>query len=202
MLFDHDFKNFLETQKKKGAKIISPKSRIDEDKFYSPQKIERGNSEVIEGNGKLEAVKIEINQSKSGFSYFLDGIERKKVFIINNIPVTYGYVSAVILERKDKKLHDINAFFENRSVYLPYKETTEEPDHYLDKIDIKNEKYDINPVNIGVFDKENRIIHDFRTNLSILPTAKFKHKEEILKKSLLEYGLKIITTIGYLSTED
>ena len=157
----HALRNFLQNQFDKGANIISPKSQFNDDghfSFYTPKEIEIGDARVIEGGNQLDTTDVNIDKKISGFSYFLDGKEKKKVFIIDNkrfqIPITYGYVSAVILKRENKKLIDIGLIEEDSSIYLPYKEIGDEPDHYFNKKDVMNS--DINTVNIGVTNEKGK----------------------------------------------
>ena len=154
---DLEFREFAKKQRKNGATISIPEFNGNETEFQffqSPKEVEYGSAKVVEGDGSFVIKEVKSKLDVSAFSYFLDGIERKKVFIINNcktqIPVTYGYVAAVIMKRINKQLHSIDLNFENTSIYLPFKETGIEPDFYFSLDEIG--KTARNFVNVGIVD--------------------------------------------------
>lgn len=108
---------------------------------------------IEESDGKLKVKNVKITTKNSSFSYFLDGIERKRiVFNYNFIPVTYGYVAAVIMKRTDKKMHSIDMTEKSENIYLPYKENSDCPDFYFDFNEFT--KFKFAPVNTGKKDKK------------------------------------------------
>jgi len=150
-----DFQNFLNKKRRAGEDIKIPKSlyNSEEDSFSKPENnIQQRKFDIVgEPDGKLKFKKIEIKTEKSGFSYFLDGIERKKILCyLRSIPFIYGYVSAAILKRTGKKLHSTEMELSGGNFYLPVKENENCPMHYLEDEEIKDIK---NTVNIGVIKK-------------------------------------------------
>jgi len=111
---------------------------------------EQAAADVIEEpDGKLKFKKVEVQTQKSCFSYFLDGIERKKIiFYYRSVPVIYGYVGAAILKREDKTLHSSDWEKFSEKFYLPQKTNSECPPHYFDYEEIK-ELVGKNYTNIG-----------------------------------------------------
>ncbi len=110
---------------------------------------EQRKADVIEeSDGKLKFKKVEIKTEKSGFSYFLDGIERKKiVFYYRSVPIIYGCVGAAILKRTDKTLHSSNLEDFQEKFYLPEKTYSDCPPHYFEPAEIK--EFEKNYINIG-----------------------------------------------------
>src|ERR1035437_1575164 len=148
---------FVKDKKNEGANIRFPKPLGEQENssFNQPIFIAEPRKAVVieEKDNKLKTKKVKINCENSGFSYFLDGIERKRiVFNYNFIPVTYGYVAAVIMKRTDKKMHSIDLIKEVENIYLPYKENSDSPEHYFDFSEFT--KFKFAPVNIGTKDKE------------------------------------------------
>ena len=142
---------FIKQKKINGEDIKIPKTLFNPENmdFSPPVNVpDKRNSEIVEeSDGKLKLKKIEIKTQESGFSYFLDGIERKKIiFYYRQIPVIYGCVGAAILKRTDKQLHSckIEGFKEN--FYLPLK-SPDSPDHYFEPDEIK--ELGKNFINIG-----------------------------------------------------
>jgi len=147
--------SFIKQKRMSGEDIKIPKSFFNPENtdFAPPVNIpDKRNSEVVEeSDGILKFKKVEIKTEKSGFSYFLDGIERKKiVFYYRSIPVIYGCVGAVILKRTDKKLHSAGLEKFSENFYLPLK-LNGTPEHYFDTDEIKSLGKNI--INIGEKDK-------------------------------------------------
>ncbi len=140
---------FIKEKKQKGIDIKIPRKSLQNNENFTINEIfEQKTAKILEDNGKLKIKKIEITTEKSGFSYFLDGIERKKIlFYYRSIPVIYGYTAAVILKRTDKKLHFAGMEKTGENFYLPVKEHADCPEHYFSKEEIKNLGENI--VNIG-----------------------------------------------------
>ena len=196
MNFDEEFKDlkkFIINQVNKGAKVSIPENYDDKSGFYIPEEIEIGGNKIYEGD-KLEIIDINTQAQESGFSYFIDGIERKKKIIITNkggpIPVIYGYVSAVIMQRTNGILRSTDLFIENLSTYLPYKpvnKTGEEPNYYFDFEDIN--KFKRKYVNTGVIDVRGKN-HDYprypvqieQSAHSKIQTERGNSEKELVKK--------------------
>lgn len=152
---------YIKDQKQKGANIKVPKilEDLENFSFAAPTTIENRKSVIVEGK-ILETKEVKINTVNSGFSYFLDGIERKRLlFNLNFIPVTYGYVAAVIMKRTDKKMQSIGLEDFSEKLYLPYKEDKNAPDNYFDIEDFIN--LGIIPYNIGIKDEETGVYPQF-----------------------------------------
>lgn len=155
-----DLKNlqyFIKEKKNNGENIKFLKSSNFEDENFAnfENDFQLRKKEILEeSDGKLRIKKVEINTEKSGFSYFLDGIERKKIICyLRQIPFTYGYVAAAILKRTDKKMHSTNMEMSEGTLYIPIKNEDENcPSHYfgLEEVEkIQNKK------NIGIKKDEN-----------------------------------------------
>lgn len=146
-----ELKNFVNYKIEQGYTCYKP-ARSNDDNFNGfsqPLSTDKAAAKIIEGDlNYVSTKKINLNIDKSGFSYFLDGIERKRTLtLLGHIPIIYGYISAVILERKDKKLLSCGLEKTKEVFYLPYKETGDEPDFYFEKNDLM--KFNFTPVNIG-----------------------------------------------------
>jgi len=146
-----DFQNFITEKRINGEDIKIPKTlyNSEEDVFSGPESdFEQRKKEIIEnfdGNSRIK--KVERKTEKSGFSYFLDGIERKKILCyFRSIPFIYGYVGAAILKRTDKTLHSTNLEKGEGKFYLPVKEEKNCPTHYLELKEVEKIK---NYKNIG-----------------------------------------------------
>ena len=94
--------------------------------------VRQGKAVLIEDKS-LKSRIVAIEQEKSGFSYFLDGIERKVVFNDRErfLPLIYGYVAATIMKRTDKKLHTTGLEEKSEKIYLPVK-TKNSPENYFE----------------------------------------------------------------------
>lgn len=152
-----NFPKFVRKKINEGANIRFPKVIGDQESstFYQPADIPaQKTSVIIEGDRKELGIKAVKKKSEvSGFSYFLDGIERKRViFSYNFIPITYAYVAAVIMKRTNKKMHSINLTEEMQTIYVPCKENNDSPEHYFDADEFT--ELDINITNIGIKDKK------------------------------------------------
>ncbi len=154
------FKNSIKLAKnlkQKGKNIQIIKSETENEYFqqnYKDQDLKYLKANIVEGNSQfLETKKVPLTEEISRFSYFLDGIERKRIlFNYNYLPVTYGYVSAVIMKRTEKKMHSVGIedFVEN--LYAPIKVQESSPEFYMDYKDFKD--FDFKPKNIGEKDKK------------------------------------------------
>lgn len=146
-----DFQNFINQKRKQGEDLKIPKSlyNSENDNFSRPESdFQQRKADIVEeSDGKLKFKKVEIKTEKSGFSYFLDGIERKKIICyLRSIPIIYGYVGAAILKRTDKILHSTNLELSEGKFYIPVKEDKNCPEHYFDLAEIEKIK---NYKNIG-----------------------------------------------------
>ena len=131
-------RNYVRELKQKGEDIKIPRQTQESDEFPTPREITELKADIIEDNGKLEIKTVEIKQENSGFSYFLDGIERKKIlFYKRSNPVIYGYVAAVILKRTDKKLHSMDLERSEQTIYFPDKDS---PDLGINTINIQSDE--------------------------------------------------------------
>ena len=145
------FQNLLNEKRRLGEDIKIPKTLFnsENDNFSKPESdFEPRKKEIIEEfDGKSKIKKVQINTQLSGFSYFLDGIERKKILCyLRSIPIIYGYVGAAILKRTEKQLHSTNMELSEGNFYLPIKEAEDCPEHYLEYKEIEKIK---NFKNIG-----------------------------------------------------
>jgi len=76
-------------------------------------------AELIEGK-ELQAIAIGAERESSGFTAFLDGIQRGQVvFYRDLVPVVYGYTAAVVRERRDRRMSTAGQAASER-LYLPY----------------------------------------------------------------------------------
>jgi len=147
--------SFIKQKRVNGEDIKIPKSFLNPEnmEFSNPVNIpDKRNSEIVEeSDGKLKLKKVEIKIKNSGFSYFLDGIERKKIiFYYRSIPVIYGCVGAAILKRTEKQLHSCNMEKFSEKFYLPLKNNSDFPDHYFEHAEIKElGEIGKNIINIG-----------------------------------------------------
>lgn len=141
--------SFIREKKRRGADIKIPRKSSQNDELFSLQEVLNSNgADVLEDEGKLKVRQVEITTEKSGFSYFLDGIERKKIlFYYRSIPVIYGYVAGVVLKRTDKKMHSMGFEKSHESFYLPLKQSPESPEHYFSSEELQS--FEKNMVNIG-----------------------------------------------------
>lgn len=138
----NEVSRFIKEKKSFGENIIVPKimEDLDESSFSSNAEFKKKDAEIVEGlNKTLEIKQVKINAQNSSFAYFLDGIERKKLlFNYNFTPVIYGYVSAVIMKRTDKKMHTIDFEDSSEKLYLPYKQDDDSPSNYFNIKDFEN----------------------------------------------------------------
>ena len=148
--------SFIKRKRSDGENIKIPKSLFNPENMdfmpsvATPKQMQ---AELIEDKS-LQLKKVPVNTDKSGFSYFLDGIERKKIiFYYRSIPVIYGCVGAAVLKRTDKILHScgIERFSEN--FYLPQL-LGDLPKHYFTGDEIK--ELGKNIINIGEKDNEGK----------------------------------------------
>lgn len=153
---------------------------------------------MIEGNS-LDIKKVPINTTKSGFNYFLDGIERNRVlFNYNFIPVTYGYVSAVILKRTDKKLHSIGLEDSRENLYLPIKSSTQSPSHYFDMKDFADYKFRNNIINTGERDDKTGEYPKFPVEFEQRAHSDIQTTRGNLEKALTQKWLNQANDEGWL----
>lgn len=141
--------NFIREKKQKGIDIKFPrKSSQNEDIFATIPEIKQKNAEILEDSAELKIKKVEPDTDKSGFSFFLDGIERKKIlFYYRSIPVIYGYTAGAVLKRTDKKMHSIGLEKSLENFYLPVKDLANSPEHYFSADEITDISKNI--INIG-----------------------------------------------------
>lgn len=117
----NQLRTIIRERKQNGDDIKIPKITRENDDFTNVQNTaEKLGAQILENNGKLHIKPVEITDSSSGFAYFSDGIERKKILCYyRNIPCIYGYVAAVILGRTDKKMQSIGLEASQETLYLP-----------------------------------------------------------------------------------
>jgi hypothetical protein len=144
--------SFIKQKKSLGEDIKIPRALSSpENMDFAPQvnTPDKRNSEIVEEtDGKIKLKKVEIKTEISGFSYFLDGIERKRiVFYYRQISVIYGCVGAAIIKRTDKKLHSCGLEKFSENFYLPLKINSDAPNHYFEQEEIK--QLGKNYINIG-----------------------------------------------------
>lgn len=111
-------------------------------------------AKIIEGKN-FETMQVKHEADESGFKFFIDGIERTKVLAYHPsrfVPVIYGYISAVILEREYKKLATTGLEISEHNIYLPYIANGDEPENYFRLEDFT--KYGFQPFNTGTKNKE------------------------------------------------
>ncbi len=146
------FSQYIKEQRQAGKNIRVNRANGNQDfdfAKYQPQETEYVEAQIVEDNGAFCTKKIKVSASGSKFNYFLDGIEKKRILMYYNfIPFTYGYMSAVIMKRTDKKMHSIGLKRAEENIYLPFKFNGDEPEFYLEAEDFKD--YNINPINIGI----------------------------------------------------
>lgn len=140
-----DFLGFVKQKRAEEEDIRIPKSLFNsENDTFPPSEsdFQQRDKEIVEEfEGDAKTKKVEINTETSGFSYFLDGIERKKILCyLRSIPLIYGYVGAAILKRTDKKLHSTELEKGEGTFYLPVKKGMNCPDHYFDEDELKTIK--------------------------------------------------------------
>lgn len=149
---------FIKDKKQQGANIIVPRTieDLDDNSFSSNNESTKKNAEIVEGiNKTLETKQVKINAANSNFAYFLDGIERKKLlFNYNFTPVIYGYVSAVIMKRTDKKMQTVDLEDSSEKLYLPYRQDDDSPSNYFDLEDFENFNLVKNIYNTGKKDNK------------------------------------------------
>lgn len=129
--------NFVREKRQKGADIKVPPKLQKENDFPQPTQIYEEKIAIpVEGSG-FSIKKVEITSEQSGFSYFLDGIERKKtICYLQSIPVILGYVAGTILKRTDKKMHSIGLERTEEMFYLPLKDYPDSPEHYFSRDEV------------------------------------------------------------------
>ncbi len=91
----------------------------DEKLGFGEQQPQMSSAIVLEP--PLQAHSLEaIDPLDSQFSYFLDGIQRSwLMYLVDYVPVYYGYTAAVIRQRSDRHLHTwLHQVHE--AIYLPY----------------------------------------------------------------------------------
>jgi len=153
----NDISHYVKDKKREGANIKVPRDIGDLENFVvsnAEETVKIKRASIVEGTGKTLNIKeVKISSENSGFAYFLDGIERKRLLFNENfIPIIYGYVAAVIMKRTDKKMHSIGMEDSSEKIYLPYKENPDAPDYYFDIEDFI--KYKIIPYNTGKKDEK------------------------------------------------
>ena len=139
----NDFQNFIRQKRADGEDIRIPKPAFNtEENTFSGNPdadFQQRKKDLVENftGGKLTK-KVEVKTEQSGFSYFLDGIEKKRILCYyRSIPFIYGYVAGAILKRTDKKIHSCDTEKSEGVLYIPVKEDKDAPEHYLDLTEIK-----------------------------------------------------------------
>ncbi|NLF82490.1 MAG: hypothetical protein GX568_00705 [Candidatus Gastranaerophilales bacterium] len=143
--------NFIREKQQEGADVrVAPKFQ-DKD-FPTPGQIcDEKTALPVEGGG-FGIRKVKISSEQSGFSYFLDGIERKQVLAyLRSIPVIYGYVAGAILKRTDKKMGPAGFERAEEMFYLPLK-SNDSPEHYFSPDEVAGLRKNIK--NSGIKDKD------------------------------------------------
>jgi len=149
--------SFIKQKRSLGEDVKIPKSFFNPENmdFASPVNISKqmkADLYIEETDGILRFKKVEIKTEISGFSYFLDGTEKKKIiFYYRSIPIIYGCVGAAILKRTDKKLHSTGMEKFSENFYLPLKTSSDSPEHYFEHNEIK--ELGKNFINLGEEDK-------------------------------------------------
>lgn len=153
-----NFHSFIKEKKLNGEDVKIPKTffNTENDNFSRPESdFEPRKKEIVEEfSGKSKIKKVLIKTEQSGFSYFLDGIERKEILCyLRSIPIIYGYVGAAILKRIDKTLHSTDLEMGKEHFYLPVKNDDKDcPQHYFDLSEI--EKIRKKHKNTGIIPKQ------------------------------------------------
>lgn len=113
-------REFVRTKRQSGDDIKIPRIKPDSNEFTNVQDITTLlNAEILEYGGELRTTPVAVECEQSGFSYFLDGIERKKIlFYYRSIPCIYGYVAAAIMGRTDRKMHSTGIEDSTQFLYL------------------------------------------------------------------------------------
>lgn len=187
-----EISRFIKDKKNQGHNIAILKgNNTSDDAVLSdmPKRLERKRAKIVEGaNNKISFKFVQISSEFSHFRYFLDGIERKRVlFNYNFLPVTYGYVSAVIMKRIDKKMCSADFEISRDRLYLPYKEFNDSPAHYFDIKDFEKYKFKIKIENTGLKDKETQMYPLFpaefeRKAHNDIQSARVKLEKELVLK--------------------
>ncbi|MEX2285209.1 MAG: hypothetical protein WEE89_22170 [Gemmatimonadota bacterium] len=78
---------------------------------------------IIEGNSSaLQAIPVRASEA-SGFTHFLDGIQRAEVRLYHGpIPIVYAYAAAVVRKRVDRRLvHSGDLLEEREALFFPFR---------------------------------------------------------------------------------
>jgi hypothetical protein len=180
-----------------NIQVLKYEAELDNVNFAPPVAELRTKQANVLEDSVLKSRHVKIETEKSGFSYFLDGIERKRVlFNYNYIPVTYGYVSAAIMKRTDKKMHSagIEKFVEN--IYLPYKQAADSPEIYFDIEDFKN--YGLKPVNTGIKDLKTGEYPQYTVEFEQQAKSNIQDTRVKIERDLINEWIKKDFNDGYL----
>lgn len=144
-------KNFIKHQINIGKSCYNP-TQSENDifaGFSTPLTLETSNAILVEeSKAGLTLKSVQIKAENSGFGFFLDGIERKRTLkMVGHLPIIYGYVAAVILQRTNKKLHSCGLEKPIENIYMPVAENGDEPDFYFKKNEL--DLFNLKAVNIG-----------------------------------------------------
>lgn len=92
----------------------------DESSAVTPAVPQTASAEIVEPSGRIDAVPVG-EPRPSRFSYFLDGIERRRlVMYISGVPVLYGYAAAGIRYRApDKRMYAYGSPVEREALFCP-----------------------------------------------------------------------------------
>jgi len=94
--------NYLKSRPDDGRIHVVRQSAADEDVSVTDQEPVISSAELIEGDA-LCAINVG-GTKQPGFSFFLDGIERRHLLYYDGMtPVVYGFTAAVIRERRDDR---------------------------------------------------------------------------------------------------
>lgn len=153
----NDVKKYIAQKRKDGEnfRVLKHYSDNESSEFYRANAYFcAGKAEFKEDISRPVRKVVRTENNISGFSYFLDGIQRSRpIFYTGMIPVTYGYCAAVIRNRADKIMKTSQFYAESQALYLPYKAKAlkNQPEFYHDKSDFDAFK-NIKLINTGVID--------------------------------------------------
>jgi len=79
-------------------------------------------AEHIESRGRLRAIDLRRpGPLETGFAYFADGVQRSRVlYYERGVPVLFGYVAAVVRERRERHMHTWGKPLADQALYFPY----------------------------------------------------------------------------------
>ncbi|MDH7600566.1 MAG: hypothetical protein QHI38_00285 [Armatimonadota bacterium] len=100
--------------------VIGSEFSDEESPSLVPAVPQTASAEIVEPSGKIDPVPVG-TPNTSGFSYFMDGMERRRlVMYISGIPVVYGYAAAGIRWRgADKRMYAHGDPSEREALFCP-----------------------------------------------------------------------------------